>query len=578
MAGLFLVQTRDADFADAALAAARAQYARHGFAAPSEHGLPGWRLLHLPYIVGGPETLLVDGEDFVAVAGTLTCDGRMGRPALAALLAMEKPDWSRLGGQFVALVHRAGRSLLFTDYFGAFQLFHDTDLRFFSTSLLAATSALPRLSFDPQGVYEFAFNVVPIGNDTIFAELKTLGPDRLLELGAGGVRSHEVAKPLPTAEAMPPEARIAAHRARLMAIVSDHVRAFGDNIRCALSGGLDSRLAFAALRAAGCRPHLFVYGGPDSSDVRIAREIAAAEGFEIEWLDKEAWREVAPDEFPEQVERNFQLYDGLPNYGELFENGANAAARAARHTGGALAVSGGCGEIFRNFFFLPDRRFRAAAVARTFFARYAKGDVTGAFDERAFLRSLEHKILAALGRPGDRSRLPRPLIEQVYPRVRCRAIFGREISLEAWYGAYLMPFLDHHLVAEAMKLPLALKHAGQFEAMLLAAIDPALARHPSAYGHDFAGLPSYRHRFDEWATRIRPVALRQRSYALRRRLGPVADEHGGLLTREHMGRVVDLDFPIMRRFFRVERIADSGLMRRIANLEYFAVRLGSRLA
>jgi asparagine synthase (glutamine-hydrolysing) len=377
---------------------------------------------------------------------------------------------------------------------------------------------------------------------------------------------------------MPLDARIAAHRDRLMAVVSDHLRPYGDNVRCPLSGGLDSRLVLAALRAAGCRPRLFVYGGPESADVRIAREIAAAEGFEIDWVDKEAWREVTPDEFPEQVERNFQAYDGLPNYGELFENGANAAAREARHDGGALSVSGGCGEIFRNFFFLPDRPFTAAAVVRTFFARYAKSDITAVFDERAFLRGIEDKILFALGRPGDRGRLPRPLVEQIYPRVRCRAVFGREISLEAWFGGYLMPFLDHHLVAEAMKLPLALKYAGRFEAALLAAIDPALARHRSAYGHDFAGPPSRRHRFDEWSTRVRPVALRQRSYALRRRLGPVADEHGGLLTPEHMGRVIDLDYPVMRRFFEVERIGDSGLMRRIANLEYFAARLGSRLA
>ncbi|MBV9883408.1 MAG: hypothetical protein JO276_10410 [Sphingomonadaceae bacterium] len=581
MAGLFLVQSRDRAFAEGALAAAKAQYASHGFGKGVALQAPGWRLLHFPYIAGGPETLLVDGEDFVAIAGTFTCDGLMGRPALQALLAMEAletPDWSRLGGQFVALVHRAGRSFVFADYFAAFQLFHDAGMRIFSTSLLAATHALPRLSFDTQGVYEFAFNVVPIGNDTIFAELKTLGPDRVLVLDEDGIRATIVPRPLPEPEKLPLAARIAAHRERLMAIVSDHVRQFGDNIRCPLSGGLDSRLALAALRAAGSRPHLFVYGGAGSIDVRIARRIAEAEGFGIEWVDKEAWREVSPDEFPDLVERNFQLYDGLPNYGELFENGANAAARAARHADGALSASGGCGEIFRNFFFLPDRPLSAAAVARTFFARYAKEDVTAAFDERAFLRGLEDKILLALGRRSDRGRLPRGLIEQIYPRIRCRALFGREISLEAWYGAYLMPFLDHRLVAEAMKLPLGLKNAGRFEAKLLAAIDPVLARHRSAYGHHFARRPSIRHRFDEWSTRIRPVALRQRSYALRRRLGPVADEHGGLLTPEYMSRVIDLDFPIMRRFFRPEAIAgDSGLMRRVANLEYFAAKLGSRL-
>ncbi|HST35147.1 MAG TPA: asparagine synthase C-terminal domain-containing protein [Allosphingosinicella sp.] len=577
MAGLFLVQTRDRAFADAAMAGAREQFARHGFGKGTEREFAGWRLLHAPYALGGPETFHAKGEEFVAVAGTLTCDGRMGQAALEALLGMDAPDWDRLGGQFVALVHRAGRTRLFTDYFGAFQLFHDAGMRLFSTSLLSAVQALPRVSFDPQGVYEFAFNVVPIGDDTVFRELKTLGPDRIVTLGKDGASVEEVRKPLPDAQKLPLEDRIAAHRDRLMAVVGDHVRQFGDRIYCPLSGGLDSRLVLAALRAAGSTPNIYVYGGEDSADVRIAREIAAAQGFQLDWLDKEAWRTFEPDEFPEQVARNFEAYDALPNYGELFENGANAMAREARHKDGALSVSGGCGEIFRNFFFLPDRRFSAAAVTRTFYARYVRGDVTDAFDERAFLRGLEDKILVALDHAGDRSRLPRPLIEQIYPRIRCRAVFGREISLEARCGAYLMPFLDHRVVGEAMKLPLALKNAGRFEAALLDAIDPALARLPSAYGHDFAGPPDFRHRFGEWSTRLRPVALRQRSYALRRRMGPVADEHGGLLTPDYMGRVVDLDYPAMRRFFRTERIADSGMMRRIANLEYLAARLGSRL-
>jgi len=79
MAGLFLVQTRDGAFAEAALTEARTQFARHGFSGCTEHDLPGWRLLHAPYILGGPETLLVEGDDLVAIAGTLTCDGKMGR-------------------------------------------------------------------------------------------------------------------------------------------------------------------------------------------------------------------------------------------------------------------------------------------------------------------------------------------------------------------------------------------------------------------------------------------------------------------------------------------------------------------
>ncbi|MFN3387553.1 MAG: hypothetical protein ACK40O_01375 [Allosphingosinicella sp.] len=577
MAGLLLVRADDPAFADAAMAGARAQFGQHGFSDPFETALPGWRLLHAPHIIGGPESLLARGEDLVAVAGTLTFDGMTGRPALEALLdgiALPEPDWSRIGGQFAALVRRGGRTFLLTDWFAAFQLFHDGAARIFSTSLLAAAGALPRLSFDAQGVYEYAFNVVPIGDDTVFNELKLLGPDRLVELGEGGAAFHPLRKPLPAAPVeMAQEERIARHRDRLMAVVGDHVRGFGDAVCCPLSGGLDSRLLLAALRAHGVRPSVYVYGAASSPDVLFAKAIGAAEGFDVAWIDKSSYPRPAPEDYAARVEANFQQYDGLPVDGEIFESGANAWARDLRHEGGRLAASGGCGEIYRNFFFLPARRISAASVARTFFARYDPRDLTSAFDETAYLRRVEDKILDALGRAGDRDTLPRALVEQIYPRVRCRSFFGREISLEGRYGAYLMPFLDHRVVAEAMTLPMPLKDAGRFEAALLNAIDPALARHPSAYGHDFTGPPGPRHRFDEWATRVRPPWLRQKSYALQRRLkrGPAAT---GLLAPDWLGRVVDLDYPAMRRFFRMDRIGDPDLLRRVAALEYLAGRLG----
>src|SRR5687767_14153772 len=195
MAALFLVRNRDPDSAQAAIDGARAQFQRHGFSGLTERSLPGWRLLHAPHVIGGPESLFEDGDDMVAVAGTLTWDDLMGRPALEALLrdsSLPEPDWSRLGGQFVALIRRQGRCFLLTDHFAMFQLFHDPDMSLFSTSLLAAVGALPRVSFDPQGVYELAFNVTAIGDDTIFNELKTLGPDRVVELTPDGARPHSL--------------------------------------------------------------------------------------------------------------------------------------------------------------------------------------------------------------------------------------------------------------------------------------------------------------------------------------------------------------------------------------------------
>ncbi|QDX25976.1 asparagine synthase [Sphingomonas suaedae] len=580
MASLFLVRNDEPRFADSALREARAVLAGQGFPAPQEVALPGWTLLHTGHIIAGPQTLLCQGDDLVALAGTLVADGKLGPDALAALLAMDPLalNWDRLGGQFVALVRRGGRNFLFGDYFAAFQLFHDTQDRVFATTFLAAAQALPRLGFDAQGVYELVFNVMPTGDDTVFEQLKTLSPHVVAELTPTGVVRHTVAKPLPdTPSDLPLPERIARHRDRLLAIVGAHVDALGGNVRAPLSGGLDSRLVLAALRDRGCAPHVYVYGVPGDEDVVIAHAIGAALGFPVEWLDKEDGS-VPPDAFPELVNRNYHQYDGLPTFGNLFDNGTNGAAQLARHADGALAVSGGCGEIYRNFFYLPNRRYSAHDIARTFFARFTPADATDRFDPGAFLNAIAAKIGAALEPPAATGRLPRNRIEQIYPRIRCRALFGREISLEARFSPYLMPFLDHRVVAEAMTLPLPLKYAGRFEAELLNAIDPILAAQPSAYGHDFAGPPNLAHRRTEWLTRIRPVWLRHHSYALRRRLGPMGDEHGGAMGADYMARVIDLDFPAMRAFFNPEAITDSAVWRRVANLEYLAARLGSRVS
>ncbi|MEW9854604.1 hypothetical protein [Novosphingobium sp. M1R2S20] len=580
MAGLFLTREERPGCAEPMLRTARDQFARHGFRQLQERRLEGWVLLRAPYIVGGPELHVEVGDDFATAAGTLVYDGLIGPPALRKLLEEAQPpnfDWSRLSGQFTLVLHRGGRTSIATDFFGAFQLYHDTQMRVFSTSLLTAARVLPRVTFDAQGVYEYAFQASVLGDDTVLNEVKRLGPNQILELApSGAVRRHPLSKSLPAAPTTAPLAeRLASHKELLTQVVAEQASHFGDLVQCPLSGGLDSRLVLAVLRSLGCNPNVYVYGWPSSPDVAIARQIGAAEGFDVEWIDKDTYREITPDEFPEQVARNFEEHDGPPNFGGMFDNGGNSYARDSRHAKGALAVSGGGGEIYRDFFFLPDRRLTAAEVTDSFFARFDRRDTTSAFDAGAYLRRMRDKMLEVLERPGETGSLPRPLIEQIYPRVRCRSLFGRELSVEARYSPYLLPFLDQRLVAAAMTLPLELKRAGVFEAQLLNAIDPVLAARPSAYGHHFAEPPSRRHRFDEWATRIRPIWLRKHSYAIQRRLRPMGDEHGGLNSPEFMGRVVNLEFPVMRRYFQVEKVTDSALHRRIACLEYFAAHLGN---
>lgn len=576
MGGFYLCRVTEEDADAAQIAAAEAQFRLHGFTRFTPIRSAAHAGFHAAPIHDSHVCIHRDGEDFIAVAGTLIHDGKFGEAALRALLGDFRfpfEDWSNTTGQFAAIVHKAGRTFAFTDFFGAFQLFHDANWDVVSTSFLAAAKSLDRVTFDPQGVYEFAFNVFPTGDDTVVSELKRLGPDAQMELGEKAVRTN-VSKPLPErVSSTPIEKRIAAQAERLRGTARIYAEAFGDRMQCPLSGGLDSRLALALLRDAGVSPHVYVYGSPGDGDVEVARHIADHEHFRFEPFEKASFASITPDDFPAIVARNFHETDALVTDGGLFDNGGNAYARHQRQEGGQLAVSGGCGEVFRNFFYLPDRALTARQVMGAFFARYTLNDVTDAFDPEGFIDRLEVKALKAIEKPGATGKLRRTLIEQLYPRMRCRAFFGREISVVGRQGAYFMPFFDHEVIEGALQLPLAWKNAGRFEAALLTHIDPVLAAYPSDYGYSFDHPPTLSHRMNELGTRVRPPWLRQRSYAVRRRLGPIRDEHGGLLTPAFLGRVLDLHFPHMQQFFKMKAVSDSGLYRRIATLEYLAQHL-----
>ena len=183
---------------------------------------------------------------------------------------------------------------------------------------------------------------------------------------------------------------------------------------------------------------------------------------------------------------------------------------------------------------------------------------------------IRDKILEAIEQPGNHRPLQRPFIEQIYPRVRGRSLFGREIGIEARYSPYLRTLSRPPRGSGGDDRATAIETCRAFRSAIAQHYRPLSRARPSAYGHDFATPPSLRHRLEEWSTRMRPTWLRKRSYAIQRRMRPMSDEHGGLFSPEYMGRVIDLEFPVMRRYFHPEKINDSGLWRRIACLEYLA--------
>ena len=564
--------------AQARIAQAVEQFRRHGHPPVRHVTAAHFAGLVADRICPGLPTFWRQGDDFIAIAGTLFYKGEAGEAALRLLLADYEPPfarWDDLLGHFAAAVFKRGRLFLFTDWSGSFHLYQSDDRSVFSTSFLSTARSLNALHFNPQAVYEFVFHGTPLGNDTVFSEITRPDRGEEIELDAE-VRVRRSRHELPIAQtAEPVDRQIERIAAGLRGAFSVPVRHYANNIQCPLSGGFDSRLVLAVLLDLGMRPQLYVYGRPEDDDVRIATHIAKQEGFAIEVFHKASFRTLTPDEFPEVVEHNFHEMDGTPMDGGMFDAGGNAQARRNRASGGALAVSGAAGEIFRNYFFLPDRPLRTRAVVDAFYAGFDPSFCSAAFDENAFLARIDQKLQAALGVGSERRK--RLEIESAYPLFRCPPAFGREISMVGRFGAYFVPFCESVVQRQAANIPLKWRTHGVFQSRLLAHVNPRLAAYPSAYGHSFIEPPSLRHRLSDAISLYRPPSLRRYGYRTKQMLLRPRDARTGFFADDYLRRVIDPSLPAMSKFFKIARLSTSGFFGGAATLEYLAAHLADRL-
>lgn len=512
------------------------------------------------------------GGDFVAAVGTLFYDGRHGRQALAKLLADARAgaiDERKLLGAYAVIIGLGGRLGLFIDALGNYKVYRSDDGEIWSNSLLACIAALDQPRFDVQAVYEYVFQGATYGGASLIDGISIIGPDHRHVLAPDLIMEKRRPPPHMALRKLPLEEHLEAALGTLRPFFKVIAQAYGDRIDTALSGGYDSRLTLALLREQGVMPRIHVYGRPDDPDVRVAKAIAAGEGFTLKHEDKQGLGDNSPEGVAAAVAAQFQAFDGWPPDG-IIGNGSDFATRTLRTAGGVLALNGGGGEIFRNFFYLPDRAFTTHDLVCTFYSQFDPRVATLRFNEARYRDVMAEKIGAIFGTHG--TRLSRAEVEFVYPGFRGRFWTGFNTTLNNHLGPALTPFFERSVVEQALTLPLALKNHGIFEAALIAAIDPKLAAYPSAYGHSFIASPPLGRRLADWLTYIRPPQLRRLSYRVknraRKRMLP------RIMQPEFRSHYLPDGFPVMESYFRMDLVADPEQMGRIMTLEYLARQCG----
>lgn len=455
--------------------------------------------------------------------GPLWYRGRFGAGALEALLdevrATGRIDEEALRGNFALFIHAGEHVWLLNDALGFVRIYASADGCFFSTSWLAACAYLERVDVHEASAIEYVLTGAAHSSDSVARNVT------LLKLG----HSHDLTRRcmwqrFPSGIAAEDQSsgsldeavdRVAAH---LREVFDEVSMAFPGRIRAALSGGFDSRLIVAGLLAAGAHPELFVYGHAESADVVVARMVAGAAGMALDVVDKDITNRDLPLPGVESLEQSALFFDGLPNDG-VYDQGADQQTRLKQNADGYIALNGGGGEIFRNFFHLPDRSFTSDDVVETFYRGFSANVFRGVRGLSDYKARLAASMVETLAFPGTGSnRVTRRQIELLYPLFRCHFWMGVNNSVGVRHGYYATPLVDLGLVRMAKQLPLRWKNAGVFQSRLVAALHPGVAAQPSAYGFRFDDGPGWKPRLAERLVCARPPTLRPLINAARRSL------------------------------------------------------------
>ncbi len=450
--------------------------------------------------------------------------GKFGSAALSLLLgdlgATGRIDEMELRGNFALFLCIGGKCVLMNDAPGFVRLYTSSDGFFYSTSWLAACAYTGPVEPDETAAAEYVLLGASHSDMTVARGITTLPLGHVFDLAGKRIRRR---LPADTWE----KADIPASFDAAVEEMGDHLRtvfgevatAFPGRVRAALSGGFDSRLIVAGLLARGNHPELFVYGDATSEDIPIARRVADSAGVALNVVDKSVLDgRVSPPDLARLVDTAL-FFDGLPNDG-IYDPGADRQTRLEQNAGGRIALNGGGGEIFRNFFHLPDRVLHVVDIVRAFYR---------GFDPKVFrcprgMVSYEDGLVSSIGQTlGIQNALAhqalrREQVELLYPLFRCHHWMGVNNSVGVRHGYYATPLVDLKTVRLASRLPLTWKNAGRLESHLITRLHRGVASQPSIYGFRFSDGPDWRARFAGWTTCMRPISARPYINSTRRRM------------------------------------------------------------
>lgn len=300
------------------------------------------------------------GEDFIAITGTLLYKGLRGADLLSQVFSdyIERGDSLRstFWGNYAVIIKHGNRITFFgeeTYFYDIFYYCKEGSI-VVSNDLYSIYRNVANLEVDKHNVLEQAYLNGVIGNETVLKDVYRLSGDQKIVIDIKQ-RSLRI-------EAMPVDwTRVTLSFDESVEELTSSLKNEGEVLKSAfkstaicMTGGLDSRLSFAALIAGGNRPSLY-YGVGDSpltnthnEDLEICKLFSETYNLSLTTMD---WSTPTP------IDLNWDQY--LDKYGLLYH-----AYASSGHVMSSLedikeeyVTLGLVGELFRTLDFTETRKY-----------------------------------------------------------------------------------------------------------------------------------------------------------------------------------------------------------------------------
>jgi hypothetical protein len=512
-------------------------------------------------------TLLFDNGDFIIATGTMIYNRQTGPNALKALFqdfSVTRQEFlSRILGNYGLIIYKEKKLFVSNSPIGLYRVYCDQSKKFISSSLLAVLKLLKSWSIQDQELYEYFFDGAFYGDKTLIKEIDLFNTRTIYQLTPEVTNIPKVLKfrRLKSGSLNEMAQEACSDLIDYNKIIQSN---FGNSVCAALTGGLDTRLMLGFLRKAGIEPYLYVYGDKNSVDIRIARMVAEGEGLKLDVEEKTKFPQMKKDDYPDFLEKQFNIVDGLGNYG-IFDNGSDMITRIKRIQKGQLQLNGACYGVQRPWYAVPDRPLSINSLIK---AKHDRGDYSMCrnFNKSEYFINLGKKIKQILNI--DRDWVERRESEMLTVDLRTKYWTGFNHMINNQLADALVPCEDPQFIYMTIDVPFKYRYLGVLQAAMLNLVDPALAKYTSQYGFSYSD-------YDKIPSKVKLKNYLQ--FHTPTRLIPYIRAH--YWEQEHKGHLpyylkkeyLDTIFPSsdfeMQKYVDIDKISDPSMLSRVLSAE-----------